>query len=98
MAPYILLFLMMATSIGRGSGSGGKKESPIDIKNHRDRVLSRYQEFKNAGAQRRLKLEQAKQLQQFSRDADGLESWIHEKVQIASDESYKERRNLQVML
>ena len=89
----------MATSIvRRGSGSGGKKESPVDIKIHRDRVLSRYQDFKNAGAQRRLKLEQAKHLQQFCRDADGLESWIHEKVQIASDESYKERRNLQVML
>lgn len=43
-------------------------------------------------------MEQAKKLQQFRRDADELEAWIKEKVQIASDEAYKDRRNLQVSM
>ena len=32
----------------------------------------------------------------FKRDADELESWIHEKLQTASDESYRDPTNLQV--
>ena len=32
----------------------------------------------------------------FRRDADELESWIYEKLQVASDESYKDPTNLQV--
>lgn len=35
-------------------------------------------------------------LQYFKRDADELESWINEKLQAASDESYKDPTNLQV--
>lgn len=66
------------------------------IQGRRDVVLARYQQFKSAAEQRRAKLEQAKQLQQFRRDADELEAWVKEKVQIASDEAYKDRRNLQV--
>jgi hypothetical protein len=34
--------------------------------------------------------------QYFKRDADELESWIYEKLQAASDESYKDPTNLQV--
>jgi hypothetical protein len=36
--------------------------------------------------------------QYFKRDADELESWINEKLQAASDESYKDPTNLQVNL
>ena len=32
----------------------------------------------------------------FKRDADELESWIKEKLQTASDESYRDSTNLQV--
>ena len=84
----------MAESGGRFGG--GKKERPEDIKSKRDLVLARYQAFKTTSQQRRGKLEQAKQLQQFHRDADGLEAWIIDKIRIASDESYKDRRNLLV--
>jgi len=37
-------------------------------------------------------------LQYFKRDADELESWILEKTQAASDESYKDPTNLQVII
>ena len=33
----------------------------------------------------------------FKRDADELESWINEKLQTASDESYRDPTNLQVI-
>lgn len=36
--------------------------------------------------------------QYFKRDADELESWIHEKLQAASDESYKDPTNLQAKI
>lgn len=36
--------------------------------------------------------------QYFKRDADELESWILEKTQAASDESYKDPTNLQVII
>ena len=35
-------------------------------------------------------------VQYFRRDADELEGWIYEKLQAASDESYKDPTNLQV--
>ena len=76
---------------------GPKLVGPDDIANRREQVLARYQEFKDAAQKRRLKLEEARQMQQFRRDADELEAWIDEKIQIASDEAYKDRRNLQVL-
>jgi hypothetical protein len=39
----------------------------------------------------------AQTLQQFSRDADEMENWLQEKLQIASDESYKDPSNIQVL-
>lgn len=92
----------MASSGGRtrplsaGRPLSGSKERPIDIRNRREKVLLKYQEFSEAVTSRRLKLEQAKQLHQLYSDADNLESWINDKIRIASDESYKDRRNLQV--
>ena len=81
-----------------GKLAGPKVVGPDDISSRRKQVLTRYQEFKNAAQERRLKLEEARQMQQFRRDADELEAWINEKVQIASDEAYKDRRNLQVLI
>lgn len=84
----------MAAPGGRPPSIG--KELPGDIRQRRDKVLLKYQDFTSAVTARRVKLEQAKQLHQFYSDADNLESWINDKIQIASDEAYKDRRNLQV--
>ena len=81
----------MATRVGFAS-----KETAGDVRQRREKVLLRYEDFKGSIASRRQKLEQAKQLQQFHKDADSLDSWIKDKIQIASDETHKDRRNLQV--
>lgn len=73
------------------------KERVDGVKSKRHAVLARYQELQAKSLQRRQKLEQAKLLQLFQRDASGLEAWIGDKTGIASDESYKDRRNLQVL-
>ena len=71
-------------------------ETADDIQQRREQVLNRYAQFKEAARHRRAKLEDAKRFQQFRRDADELEAWINEKLQTASDESYKDPSNLQV--
>ena len=75
---------------------GLKPRLPEDVKVKRDQVLTRYQGFKDAAKQRRERLEGAKKFQQFKRDADELESWISEKLRLVSEESLKDRANLQV--
>ncbi len=44
----------------------------------------------------RSKLGEVQTLQQFSRDVDEMEIWISEKLQMASEESYKDPSNIQV--
>ena len=61
-------------------------------------VLNKYLEFKAAARLRREKLEDSRRYQYFRRDADELESWINEKLQTASDESYKDPTNLQAKI
>ena len=56
----------------------------------------RWTNLKDALIDNRSKLGEAQTLQQFSRDADEMESWLQEKLQIASDESYKDPANIQV--
>jgi spectrin alpha len=70
-------------------------ETADDIRQRREQVLDRYVQFKQAARDRRSKLEDARRFQQFRRDADELEAWINEKLQTASDESYKDPSNLQ---
>ncbi|TGZ69187.1 hypothetical protein CRM22_003879 [Opisthorchis felineus] len=70
-------------------------ETPEDIQERREQVLSRYSAFKEATEYRRHRLEQAKRYQYFKRDADELESWILEKLQTYSNEDFKELSNLQ---
>lgn len=72
-------------------------KNPEDVRSRRDQVLTKYQGFKEAARQRREKLEAAKKFQQFKRDASELEAWINEKIHVVSDESYKDRTNLQVL-
>ena len=73
-------------------------ETAEDIQERREQVLRRYLDFKEAARVKREKLEDSRRFQYFRRDADELESWIYEKLQAASDESYKDPTNLQVRL
>jgi len=73
-------------------------ETAEDIQERREQVLNRYGEFKSEARQKREKLEDSRRFQYFKRDADELESWIYEKLQAASDESYKDPTNLQAKI
>lgn len=73
-------------------------ETAEDIQERRDQVLSRYQQFKADARSKRDKLEDSRRFQYFKRDADELESWIFEKLQAASDESYRDPTNLQAKI
>ncbi|XP_073496310.1 spectrin alpha chain, non-erythrocytic 1 isoform X3 [Phyllobates terribilis] len=70
-------------------------ETADDIQERRQQVLDRYLRFKELSTLRRAKLEDSYRFQFFQRDADELEKWIQEKLQIASDENYKDPTNLQ---
>jgi len=61
-------------------------------------VLRRYEEFKGAARIKRQKLEESRRYHYFRRDADELELWINEKLQAASEESYKDPTNLQAKI
>ncbi|KAG8512815.1 Spectrin alpha chain, non-erythrocytic 1, partial [Galemys pyrenaicus] len=70
-------------------------ETAEDIQERRQQVLDRYHRFKELSTLRRQKLEDSYRFQFFQRDAEELEKWIQEKLQIASDENYKDPTNLQ---
>nr|XP_032800960.1 spectrin alpha chain, non-erythrocytic 1 isoform X8 [Petromyzon marinus] len=70
-------------------------ETAEDIQERRQQVLDRYHRFKELSSLRRHKLEDSRRFQFFRRDADELEKWIQEKLQVASDDSYKDPTNLQ---
>ncbi|XP_022101019.1 spectrin alpha chain, non-erythrocytic 1-like isoform X4 [Acanthaster planci] len=70
-------------------------ETADDIQERRQQVLNHYEEFKRLARERRDKLEAARRFQFFKRDADELETWILEKLQTASDESFRDPVNLQ---
>ncbi|XP_054270638.1 spectrin alpha chain-like isoform X2 [Macrosteles quadrilineatus] len=73
-------------------------ETAEDIQERREQVLTRYSDFKSEARAKREKLEDSRRFQYFKRDADELESWIYEKLQAASDESYKDPTNLQAKI
>jgi len=73
-------------------------ETAEDIQERREQVLSRYGQFKADARAKRDKLEDSRRFQYFKRDADELEGWIMEKLQAASDESYKDPTNLQAKI
>ena len=66
-------------------------ETAEDIQERRRQVLQRYAEFKEATKRKREKLEDSRRFLYFQRDASELESWIHEKMQVAGDESYRDQ-------
>ena len=71
-------------------------ETVEDIQNRREQVLRKYSDFKKATEDRRKRLEDAKKLFQFKRDAEEVELWINDKLLVASDECYKDQAHLQV--
>ncbi|KAI6209533.1 Spectrin protein 1 [Aphelenchoides besseyi] len=73
-------------------------ETADDIQNRRTEVLSHYGQFKDFAKLKRDRLEEARQFQYFKRDADELEIWILEKLQTASEESFKDPTNLQAKI
>ena len=54
-----------------------------DIHGKRGDVLNRWQHLKEALIEKRSKLGESQTLQQFSRDADEIENWIAEKLQVS---------------
>ena len=58
--------------------------------------IHRWRRLKAQMIEKRSKLGESQTLQQFSRDVDEIEAWISEKLQTASDESYKDPTNIQV--
>lgn len=56
----------------------------------------RWKKLKLALINKRSQLGESQTLQQFSRDADEIENWITEKLQIACEESYRDPTNIQV--
>lgn len=91
LSPGSLVFLQKMDSAG-----AKVLETAEDIQERRQQVLDRYRRFKDLSIMRRQKLEDSYRFQFFRRDADELEKWIQEKLQIASDENYKDPSNLQV--
>ncbi|CAB3259280.1 unnamed protein product [Arctia plantaginis] len=66
-----------------------------DIDGKRRQVLDRWRHLKEALIEKRSRLGDEQTLQQFSRDADEMENWIAEKLQLATEESYKDPANIQ---
>ena len=66
------------------------------IQAKRENVLNKWKDFKEATGLRRNKLENARELQEFLRNADEIEQWIDDKMKTATDESYKDPSNMQV--
>lgn len=65
------------------------------IDDKRNEVLERWRHLKEALIEKRSRLGDEQTLQQFSRDADEIENWIAEKLQLATEESYKDPANIQ---
>ena len=66
-----------------------------DINQKKKDVLDRWERLKKALIEKRSKLGESQTLQQFSRDADEIENWMLEKLQLAEEENYKDPANIQ---
>merc|ERR1719232_1838767 len=66
-----------------------------DIDQKKKEVLARWEKLKEALIEKRAQLGESQTLQQFSRDADEIETWMLEKLQLAQEENYKDPANIQ---
>ncbi|XP_053397817.1 spectrin alpha chain, non-erythrocytic 1-like isoform X2 [Mercenaria mercenaria] len=69
-----------------------------EIKERRQAVEDRYTRLKESSSARRTKLGDSKNYQLFLRNLYEVSTWITEKLQIATDESYRDPTNLQAKL
>lgn len=68
----------------------------VEVAERRASVLAQWSHLKSALVAWRHKLGQSHSLQQFKREADEAEVWMGEKMQTATDDSYKDPTNLPV--
>lgn len=66
-----------------------------EIEEKKQEVLARWQKLKEALIEKRSKLGESQTLQQFSRDADEIENWMLEKLQLAEEETKPDAANIQ---
>merc|ERR1712038_1509926 len=66
-----------------------------DINQKKKDVLERWEKLKEALIEKRAQLGESQTLQQFSSDADEIETWMLEKLQLAQEENYKDPANIQ---
>ncbi len=64
------------------------------IKKRKESVLSRRSKLDQISTMRRSKLEDSLRFQQFKRDSEEAGAWINEKLQTATDDSYRDPTNL----
>ena len=66
-----------------------------DINQKKKDVLERWEKLKEALNEKKAQLGKSQTLQQFSREADKIETWMLEKLQLAQEENYKDPANIQ---
>ncbi|XP_025833247.1 spectrin beta chain, non-erythrocytic 1 [Agrilus planipennis] len=66
-----------------------------EVKTRLDSVLARKSRLIDATEARGQKLEDSRALHQFRRNIHDVENWLTQKIQIASDESYRDPSNMQ---
>lgn len=81
-------------SNAEGLVASGHYAAP-EIKDKLQQVLDRWARLKDAMIEMRSRLNESQTLQQFSRDADEVESWIQEKHAAAEGSSLKDATNIQ---
>lgn len=74
----------------------GQHYAAAQIADRRASVLARWSKLKDTLVDLKKKLGESKSVQQFLRDADETEAWMAERLQTASDESYRDPTDLQV--
>ncbi|XP_063994705.1 spectrin beta chain, non-erythrocytic 5 isoform X3 [Diachasmimorpha longicaudata] len=94
---------MLTSQLGRIDeletfANGILAENPSDasiIKQRLSTVCSRRDKLKNNAGGRMKKLIESRELHQFLRNIYEVEGWLHQKQQVAGDESYRDPTNLQ---
>merc|ERR1712079_734412 len=66
-----------------------------NIDGKKKEVLARWSDLKDALIKKRAELGESQTLQQFSRDADEIENWMLEKLQLAEEETKPDAANIQ---
>jgi spectrin alpha len=72
----------------------GQHYAAEDVAEKRALLLQRRSELQDKSAQRRIRLEDAYNYQQFDRDCDETKGWLNEKLKIANDENYLDPTNI----